>query len=89
MPLDMTKFKSTYPIGASSPLRKTTNKCEFSKKSNVDPIGMVDIFSEKREIISEYRKPNKMATLGEMRRFWDHIDLDLYNRLIEIKHLNS
>ena len=56
---------------------------------SVNPIGLVDIFSEKKEVITEIRKPNKMATLGEMLLIWDRVDHDLYQKLISIKYLNS
>lgn len=55
----------------------------------VNPIGLVNIFSEKREVITEIRKPNKMATLGEMLLIWDRVDHELYQRLISIKYLKS
>ncbi len=53
-----------------------------------NPIGLVDVFSEDKKTITELRKPNKMATLGEMRRIWDHVNQSLYNKLIEVKYLN-
>lgn len=34
-------------------------------------------------------KPNKMATFGEMLRIWDHVNVDLYQKLIAIKYLNA
>jgi hypothetical protein len=89
MALDMSKFKSTYPEGSSCPLRKPTDERQYFKGRTVSPIGMVDIFSEKKEVITEIRKPNKMASLGEMRRIWDHVNESLYNKLIEIKYLNA
>jgi hypothetical protein len=89
MALDMTKFKSTYPEGYKAKEVKETNERQYRKASTVNPIGLVDIFSEKKEVIKEIRKPNKMASLGEMRRIWDHVNESLYNKLIEIKYLNA
>ena len=64
-------------------------KGEICIGKTVNPIGLVDVFSEKKEVITELRKPNKMATLGEMRRIWDHVNQDLYNKLIESLYLNA
>jgi hypothetical protein len=89
MSIDMTKFKSTYPDGYKTPLRKSTDDTQYRKASTIDPIGLIDVFSEKKEVIKEIRKPNKMATLGEMLRIWDHVNVDLYNELIERRYLNA
>jgi len=64
-------------------------KGEILIGKSISPIGLVDVFSEKKEVITEFRKPNKMATLGEMRRIWDHVNQDLYNKLIESLYLNA
>ena len=104
--MDLTKFKSTYPIGYSEPIQRKSKADVYMALANtksigeivpgevmiaktVDPIGMVDIYTEGKPVIAEMRKPNKMATLGEMHLVWDHINQDLYNRLIEIKYLRA
>ena len=104
--MDLSKFKSTYPIGYSEPIpnkNKTDIYTALSKNKGidiivpgevmiaktVDPIGMVDVFTEGNPVITERRKPNKMATLGEMRRIWDNVNQELYNKLIESKYLNA
>jgi len=89
MSIDMTKFKSTYPEGYKPSLRKTTDEGQYRKGSTISPVGLVNVFSEKKEVIKEMRKPNKMATLGEMLRIWDHVNVDLYNELIERRYLNA
>lgn len=55
----------------------------------VDPIGLVDIYDKKRRKIKKYRKPNKMVTLGEMKRIWTNFNESLYNSVISIKYLNA
>lgn len=104
--MDLSKFKSTYPIGYSEPLPRKSKADIYMALSNtknigeivpgevliaktVDPIGMVDIYTEGKPVITERRKPNKMATLGEMRRIWDNVNQELYNKLIESKYLNA
>ncbi len=49
---------------------------------SIDPIGLIDVFSKKKEVIKEYRKPNKMATLGEMKAIWTNFNQELYNSVI-------
>jgi len=85
----MTKFKSTIPEGYKPSLRKPFNENQYRKGSTVNPVGLIDVFSKDKEIIKEIRKPNKMATLGEMLRIWDHVNVDLYNELIERRYLNA
>lgn len=87
--IDMTKFKSTYPEGYKAKEVKETNISQYRKASTISPIGLIDTFSPKKEVITEIRKPNKMATLGEMLRIWDHVNVDLYNQLIERRYLNA
>lgn len=49
---------------------------------SIDPIGLVNVFSEEKEVIKEYRRPNKMATLGEMKAIWTNFNQELYNSVI-------
>lgn len=103
--MDITKFKSTYPESYTMPVRQkkedeyailaqkketidvTPGQVQIGK--SISPIGLLDVFAEKPTIITEIRKPNKMATFGEMCLIWDHINKDLYDRLIEVKYLNA
>lgn len=36
-----------------------------------------------------HRQPQRMATLGEMLKTWDHFNIELYQRLISIRYHNS
>jgi hypothetical protein len=104
MCVDLSKFKSTYPQGYKHKVNKPVVD-EYSALSipmkdvdlnngvriakTVNPIGLVDIYDEKRKVITEMRKPNKMATFGEMRRIWDNVNKELYDKLVEIKYLHA
>jgi len=93
--MDLSKFKSTYPEGWKAPIEPTVNKDDIyslinnHKNDSLPKINKGIVCISKSVIPPEIGKPNRMATYGEMTRVWDHINKELYDRLIEIKYHNA
>lgn len=93
--MDMTKFKSTYPASWKQPKERQDNPDDVYAslaKQRVDTIpdyhkGVVCIGKSVEP--KEIGQPNRMATLGEMLKVWDHVNEELYKRLIFIRYHNA
>ena len=93
--MDMSKFKSTFPKGWKEPKKRDNNPNDVYAqlgKMKVDTIpdyhkGLVCIGKSVEP--PEIGRPNRMATLGEMLKVWDHVNEDLYKRLIFIRYHNA
>lgn len=98
-------FKSTYPANWKPVKERVTDDSYSRLNTNlevkdikpgqvvigktVDPIGLIDIYAEKPEVITEYRKPSKMPTLGEMKAFWTNFNKQLYDSVIAVKYTHA
>lgn len=92
----MIKLKSIYPEGWKEKIEKNKSRKEnpndkyaqiAKNKSDIDFTYKPGHIRIAWTIMPEFvDQPRKIATLGEMIEFWDHINEDLYKRIIYIKY---
>ena len=91
----MAKFTSTYPEGWKEPAEREDDPNDIyaqMAKNKIDTLPEYHggILCIAKTVEPEVQgQPNKMATFGEMLKIWDHVNVELYQRLISIKYHNA
>lgn len=92
--MDLSRFKSTIPEGWNPQVERKDNSNDIYleiglRKQHTIKVTKGIVCIAKSVIPPELRVPARMPTYSEMIKAWDHVNKELYDRLIEIKYHNA